>query len=327
MISKPHQVLIVAFAPAQILDVTGPLDVFAEANQACENAGMPPAYTIRLAAPEAGLVSTTSGVPLVASCDLEQSRNWADTLVISGGRGARYAAQDSAVVASIARLSAEAPRVAAICTGVWPLAATGQLNGRRVTTHWRYGEMLTKQHPQINVDTDAIFVRDGKYHCSAGVTAGIDLSLALVEHDLGRRSALEVARELVVYLRRPGGQSQFSAQLASDFDASDVDAFAELTNWIDSNLSADLSVPALAERVAMSPRNFTRRFTEAMGISPGRYVQRLRFDAARRMLSSGDVSISEVASACGFRRQNTLHQAFQRELKLAPLAFKARHDS
>ncbi|RKP58725.1 GlxA family transcriptional regulator [Pararobbsia silviterrae] len=322
-----HRIVLVAFDDAQMLDVTGPMDAFAEANTACERNGRAPAYAITFAGPRVGLVPMASGLELHARVSFFDESLEPDTLVVCGGRGARMAADDAAAVAAIGRLANKAARVVSICTGAFVLAATGQLDGRRVTTHWKYCDVIARRFAGIEVDADAIFIHDGKFYTSAGVTAGIDVALALIEQDLGRPIALAVARELVVFLRRPGGQSQFSAHMAAEASAADPDRFAELTRWMAEHLDGDLSIERLASRVSMSPRNFARRFAEALGTPPGKFVQALRIDAARRLLTDGDVPLTTVARRCGFNSLETMRLAFQRHLKVAPQDFRARFRS
>ncbi|MEJ0002600.1 MAG: DJ-1/PfpI family protein [Pararobbsia sp.] len=317
-------VVFVAFDGTQMLDITGPMDVFAEANTSCEKAGRAAAYAIVLAGPRVGLVPTSSGVELHAKVSFFDDGLRADTLVICGGKGARLGADDAAAVAAIGRLADRAARVVTICTGAFVLAATGRLDHHRVTTHWKFCDTLAQRFTAVEVDADAIFISDGKYFTSAGVTAGIDVALALVERDLGRPIALEVARELVVFLRRPGGQSQFSAQMAAEVSAADPDRFAELTRWMADHLQDDLSIEILAARVSMSPRNFARRFAQALRTPPGKYVQTLRLDAARRLLTDGEVPLATVARRCGFHSLETMRLSFQRHLKVAPQDFRAR---
>ena len=322
--NTPHRILIVAFPPAQMLDVTGPLEVFTVANDIAQAGGRARPYQLTLAAPAAGPVATTSGVDIVATAGVHDPALRCDTLLLAGGRGARMASADTALVDALARLGATAGRVGSICTGAFPLAATGVLDGRRATTHWAHFDEFAARFPKVLIERDALFVIEGKYHSSAGISAGIDYALALVERDLGRALALAVARELVVFLKRPGGQSQFSAQLAAEAGAPDPDRFGELTRWIGANLAADLSVDLLAERCAMSSRNFARRFAEAMNVAPGKYVQSLRVDAARRLLTDGELPVERVAQRCGFASAEALRLSFRRHLAVAPSQFRAR---
>jgi transcriptional regulator GlxA family with amidase domain len=325
--ARPHRIAIVAFAPAQLLDVTGPLEVFAGANGAAQRAGRVPPYEIAVVAPMAGALATTSGIPIVAT-RLPGPRNATpDTLLLSGGPGARAAVSDRALMRRLRDLCERSPRVGSICTGAFPLAATGLLDGRRATTHWAHFDEFATAFPRVAIDRDALFVGDGKFHTSAGISAGIDSALAMVERDLGRGVALEVAQALVVYLKRPGGQSQFSAQLAAQASAHDQDGFAVLMRWMSAHLHKDLSVDVLAERMAMSPRNFARRFAEAVRMPPARYVQSLRIDVARRLLTDGHQSITRIADRCGFASTESMRTAFQRQLGVAPSEFRERFRS
>jgi len=324
---RAHRVVIVAYPPVQILDVTGPLEVFASANSVAERAGQRAPYSLELAAPRAGPVATTCGVPLLASRALDDPALRADTLLVAGGPGARDCVDDAQAVRTLARLLRRVARAGSICTGSFALAATGALDDRRATTHWARFDEFARRFPRVTIDRDALFVADGRFQTSAGISAGIDSALALVEADLGRPVALQVARELVVFLKRPGGQSQFSAQMASEAAAADPDRFAALTRWMAAHLSSDLSAEALAERVAMSPRNFARRFVEAMRVPPAKYVQRLRVEAARRMLTDGRQPVARVAARCGFPSAEAMRAAFQRTLNVAPSEFRARFSS
>jgi transcriptional regulator GlxA family with amidase domain len=212
-----------------------------------------------------------------------------------------------------------------VCTGAFVLAAAGLLDGRRATTHWRSCASLARRYPQITVDADPIFVRDGNIYTSAGVTAGMDLALALVEEDHGREVALHVARELVLFLRRPGGQSQFSAQLA--VQAADREPLRELQAWIADHLDQDLSIPALAARVAMSERNFARVFTREVGVTPARFVETARIEAARRRLEESSHGVEAVAAQCGFGTAESMRRTFLRRLRVPPSAYRHRFTS
>lgn len=320
-----HRVVILALPPAQLLDVTGPLDVFAMANQVLKLSRQPPAYELVLAAPTAGEVATTSGVALLATQGLHRLR--ADTLLIAGGPGARAAVADGSLAASLRAVCARVPRVGCICTGAFALAATGLLDGRRATTHWAHFDEFGAAFPKVRIDRDALFVVDGRLHSSAGISAGIDSALAIVESDLGAQVALGVARGLVVFLKRPGGQSQFSAQLAAEAASGGVNAFAELRQWMSDHLRHDLSVPALADRAGMSPRNFARRFVQAMKVTPAKYVLSLRLDAARRLLSGAALPMARVADRCGFPSIEAMRVSFQRQFKVSPSEFRARFHS
>jgi transcriptional regulator GlxA family with amidase domain len=318
-----HIVLMVAFPPAQSLDVVGVMEVFADANRRLDEQGRPPFYRVILAGPAAGAIETSSGVQLVAPIGLDTLDFQPDTLILGSGPGARASTQDAELIAKVRAVAVRAPRVASVCTGAFPLAATGLLKGRRVATHWARCALLEQRFPDLTVDPDAIFVSDGKFHTSAGGTAGIDLALSLVEADLGRGIALAVARQLVVFLKRPGGQSQFSGHMMTQV-SEENGRFSRLAQWILENLDEDLSVVSLAQRAAMSPRNFARRFNSEMGMTPAQYVQRLRMDSARRLLTEGDLPTSEIATRCGFGTMETMRAAFQRHLHVAPHHFRAR---
>jgi len=310
-----------------MLDVTGPLEVFAMANACCQTAGQPPPYELVVVGTETGPVMTTSGVAIMATRSLHDPALQADTLLIAGGVGARRAVRDPALIAALTDLCKRVPRVGSICTGLFPLAATGLLNGTRATTHWAHFDEFSALFPHIQLDPHALFVDDAPYHSSAGITAGIDYSLSLLETDLGRPLALHVARNLVVFLKRPGGQAQFSAPLAAQAAADDPDRFGPLTQWVMQNLAADLSVEVLADRVAMSPRNFARRFMQAMNVTPGKYVEMMRIDAARRSLTDGNQSITRIATRCGFPSAEAMRLALKRHLDISPNDFRARFRS
>ncbi|MCA9673634.1 MAG: helix-turn-helix domain-containing protein, partial [Myxococcales bacterium] len=245
-----------------------------------------------------------------------------DTLIVAGGPGTRRAAGDPAIVAAIARAARRARRVASVCTGTFVLAAAGLLDGKRATTHWAYCDRLAAMFPAVRVERDPIFVHDGRLWTSAGVTAGMDLALALVEADHGREVALEVARHLVLFVRRAGGQSQFSAQLAAQL--AERAPLRELQAWIAEHPDGDLSVPALAARAAMSVRHFARLFRAEVGVSPAAYVTRTRVDTARRLLESTQLSIEQVAVAAGFGTPEALRRALGRGVGLSPREYRAR---
>ena len=251
---------------------------------------------------------------------LSSIRGPVDTLVVVGGLGFDEASADPELVRHVARLARRARRVASVCSGTFVLAAAGLLDGRTATTHWAVASYLADRHPSITVEPDRIYVRDGDVWSSAGVTAGIDLTLALVAEDLGEELAHLVARWLVLPVRRSGGQSQYSVQLASTEGGSAT--FAPLLEWVGANLDADLSVAALAERVGWSERHFARRFTAETGHSPGRHVEDLRLDAARQLLETSDLGIEVVARRCGFASREVLHRAFQRRLATTPAQYR-----
>jgi transcriptional regulator GlxA family with amidase domain len=243
-----------------------------------------------------------------------------DTLVVAGGEGTRPHRRDVRLVRWIARAARRARRVASVCTGAFLLAEAGLLDGRRATTHWAMCDALARRFPAVRVERDPIFVRDGHVFTSAGITAGIDLALQLVEEDCGRDIALTVARWLVMFLRRPGGQSQFSAQLSAQL--AERDGLRDVQGWIAEHPEAELTVPALARRAHMSPRNFARAFRRETGVTPAAYVEAQRVEAARRLLETTAGNVAEVAAACGFARPETMHRAFRRVLGVAPAQYR-----
>lgn len=314
-----HVVLVVLFEDVQSLDVTGPVEVFAGAGQA---AGRPDAYTIRTATLDGAPVRTHSGLRLIPDTTLADAV--ADgpphTLLVPGGAGTRH--PDPALIDWLRTHGPRAERLVSVCTGALLLAEAGLLDGHRVTTHWMACESLARRHPAVTVDPDPIFVRDGRLATSAGVTAGIDLALALVEEDLGRDVALSVARHLVVFLRRPGNQAQFSAQLAAQ--TARREPLRELQHWITEHPDGDLSVDALAARARLSPRHFARAFQAETGTTPGRYVDRVRLEHARRLLEDTSRGVEEVSRACGYGTPEAMRRAFLKALGTAPAEYRRR---
>ena len=317
-----RHVAVLTYADGQTLDVIGPLEVFAAASRWLSDHGRAPAYRVEVLAAAVGPVRMASGLHILATRAFRNVRSGIDTLLVAGGEGTVAAMQDRALLAWLRRVAARVRRLGSVCTGTFILAEAGLLDGRRVTTHWRTCAALAKRYPQLTVDPDPIFVRDGNVYTSAGVTAGMDLALALVEEDCGRDVAMQVARGLVLFLRRPGGQAQFSAQLA--MQAADREPLRELQAWIADHLDADLSVPALAARVAMSPRNFARVFTHQVGVTPGRFVEQLRIEAARRRLEESTHGVDAVAAQCGFGSAESMRLAFMRRLRVPPSAYRHR---
>ena len=317
----------VVYPGVQVLDVTGPLEVFANANRRLDQLGdrRAPRYELEIVARQAGRVRTTSGIELVAQRALRELRGPIDTLLVAGGDGTGEALRDRALVDFIRRAAQKARRVASVCTGSFLLAEAGLLEGRRATTHWGYCATLAKRYPGVTVETDPIFVRDGKFWSSAGVCAGMDLALALVEEDLGRELALTVARWLVLFLKRPGGQSQFSTELAAQ--ATEHDAIRALQSWAQAHLGSPLGVAALAKRAAMSPRNFARVFAREVGETPARWVERARVEAARRLLEETELGVEAIAARCGFGSSESLRRAFLRCVRVSPAAYRGRFRS
>ena len=311
-------VLIVLFDGVQSLDVTGPLEVFAGAR---DHRGEH-AYRVRTASLGGAQVRTTSGLAIVPDGDLRlESREAApDLLIVPGGKGARRLDPD--LVSWIGAHAPHAKRVASVCSGAFLLAESGLLDGRRVTTHWSQCEALRDQYPAIEVDPDPIYIKDGNVTTSAGVTAGIDLALALVEDDLGRDMALTIARHLVVFLRRPGNQAQFSTQLSAQ--VAKRAPLRDVQHWITEHPAGDLSVEALAEKASLSPRHFARAFAAEVGLSPGKYVERTRLEAARRHLEDTAEGIEQTARACGYRTTEAMRRAFIDALGVSPAEYRRR---
>jgi transcriptional regulator GlxA family with amidase domain len=320
---KPRQVAILLFEGVQSLDVTGPLEVFAAASQliAAEGHGGR-GYEVRTYSCDGAPLRTSSGLTLTPDARLDQKPARIDTLIVPGGQGSRQARNDDEIVRWIAQTAGCARRTAAVCTGAFLLAKAGLLDGRRATTHWFSADALARAHPQVQVDPDPIFLRDGDIWTSAGVTAGMDLSLALVEDDLDRETALTIARHLVLFLRRPGNQSQFSATLAAQQPRREP--LREVQRSIVEDVGGEHSVEAMAERAHMSPRHFARAFRAETGVTPARYVERVRLEAARRLLEDSGDPIAAVAESCGFGTAETMRRVFLRTLEVAPAEYRRR---
>ena len=314
----PKAINVLAFANVQLLDVTGPLQVFASANDILGQKGLPPPYAPTVIAKGGGAVASSAGLALLAQPLPDQV---SDTLIIAGGWGVYAAAEDASLVAWVREHAKCCRRVSSVCTGAFLLAATGWLDGRRVVTHWTRCEQLARQHPQLRVEPNPIFINDGPVWTSAGVTAGIDLALAMVEQDLGRPVALEVAQQLVVFLKRPGGQAQFSVTLALQKEGS---RFDELHAWISENLTVDLGIPTLALQAGMSERSFVRHYRADTGQTPARAIELIRVETARRLLSDTGVPIKRVAAQCGFGSEETLRRSFLRAMSINPQAYRER---
>jgi transcriptional regulator GlxA family with amidase domain len=325
--SLPRRIALLVFPDFQALDAAGPLEVFSAASFAWQQAtgSETPAYALELVAREAGPVPTSAGYAMEAQRAVTQVRGPLDTLLVAGGLGTGRAVADRALIGWLRRQAPRARRVASVCTGAFLLAEAGLLDGLRVTTHWQACALLQQRHPRLRVDPDCLYVREGRIWTSAGVTAGMDLALALVEEDLGRDVALAVAQRLVLYLKRPGGQSQFSAQLAAQ--AAAREPLRELQAWIAEHPADDLSVAALARRAGMSPRNFARVFTREVGRTPARFVEEARVEHARRRLETGAEGLDAVAAASGFGSAETLRRAFLRVLRIGPAAYRSRFQS
>jgi transcriptional regulator GlxA family with amidase domain len=311
---------VLAYPAVQLLDVTGPVQVFASANDVVADTGGTRPYDLRVVAQGGEGVTASAGVTLAAG-PLTKPGTALDTLVVAGGEGAEAAAENPILVEWVRERAAQARRVASICTGAFLLAAAGLLDGRRATSHWKYCAKLAQRFPAVRVEADPIFVRDGPVWTSAGVTAGIDMALALVEEDLGRSVALAVARYLVVFLKRPGGQAQFSAALA--LQTAD-DKFGALHEWINGHLASDLSLSVLANQAGMSERSFSRHYAEATRQTPARAIERLRVEAARRLLSESRLPVKRIARRCGFGSEETMRRSFLRLIATTPQDYRAR---
>jgi len=309
--SPERNVVMVTFDSGQILDVTGPLEVFSHASRFL------PAVRYRTQ------VVTRRGGSVMASCGLEFASipisdvtGPVDTLMVGGGAGIDSAVADTELVAQIRRLATDARRVTSVCSGAFLLAAAGLLNGRRATTHWADCGQLDDAYAEVTVDPDAIYVNDGNVWTSAGVTAGIDLTLALVADDHGHEAAATVARQLVVYLQRSGGQAQYSALLAGQ--AADTEPVRDLLSWLRDHLTDDLSVAALARQINLSERQFTRVFKAEVGATAADHVEAVRLESACRLLESTNRTIEQIAKTCGFGTPETMNRAFRRRLNTTP---------
>ena len=311
-----RRVVLLAFDGCQSLDVVGPYEAFAAA------AG----YQVVLAGLRRGWIRAESGLGLHADVAFDRllrpTAPPIHTLVVAGGAGARRIAGDPRLSALVVRGAQRARRVASVCTGAFVLARAGLLDGRRATTHWAHCQELAALCPAVQLDPDPIFVRDGRFWTSAGVTAGIDLALAMIEEDLGRDAATAVARELVVFVRRAGGQSQFSAQMA--VATAERQPIRDLQSWIVDHPEAALGVPALARRVGMSLRHFARVFRTEVGVSPKVYVESVRLETARRLLENTQLPVERVAESAGFGTPEALRRSMSRKLGVSPREYRSR---
>jgi transcriptional regulator GlxA family with amidase domain len=314
---------VLAYPEVQLLDVTGPLQVFASANDLVAGQGDAPPYALRVVAQGGRNVTASAGLE-IATSPLPRIGTPLDTLMIAGGPGVERAIADPVLMKWIRQRAGKARRVASVCTGAFALAASGILDGRRAVTHWSCCAELARRYPAIRVESDPIFLRDGAIWTSAGVTAGIDLALALVEEDLGRTIALAVARYLVVFLKRPGGQAQFSTALSMQ---EAEDKFGALHDWIGRHLADDISLAVLARQAGMSERSFSRHYAQATGMTPVNAVERLRVEAARRLLSESRLPVKRISQNCGFGSEETMRRSFVRLLATTPQEYRARFSS
>jgi transcriptional regulator GlxA family with amidase domain len=316
----PAKIVFLAYPGFDLLDVTGPASVFAEAGVVLGT----PAYEVIVASPQGGPVLSNAGIALHSEALTSRRTAGAHTLLVSGAKAQALGELMACEPACrwLTRRAATATRFGSVCSGAFVLAALGLLDGRRVATHWSVCELLSRRYPALSVDGDALYVNDGVLWTSAGVTSGIDMALAMVEADHGAGCASAIARHLVLYARRPGYQSQFSALLNEQGKA---DApFAELVAWMHTHLRADLGVPALAARMALSERTFYRRFSDATHQTPAQFVESLRLDAARSLMPGG-LSLKAIASKVGLQSASRLSAAFTRRFGIAPALFRRMH--
>lgn len=321
------KVALFAFPQAQALDLVGPHQILSGVND--ELAKGQAGYAIEVFSEKAGPFALHSGLQVVADRAYADTNalTWRglDTLLVIGGEGTGAAMRNEVMIEAIRTAAKEARRIVSVCSGAFLLAKAGLLKGKRATTHWNACAALQKHFPEVTVETDPIFVRDGRVWTSAGVTAGMDLSLALIEEDFGHEMALKVARRHVLYMIRPGGQSQFSSQLAAQ--AHREGRLASVIAWIADHLNDDLSVPKLAARVAMSERNFARAFVAETGETPARYIEAARLEAARRFLTGSSLSVEIIAQRCGFGTAESMRRSFQRQVRISPSSYRERFRS
>lgn len=316
-------IVFVGYDGVQGLDLTGPLDVFAGAQQWVARTGAAdPGYRTIVASGDGRPFRTTAGLTVLPDAGLDDLPGTVDTIVVPGSEITLSEPYPEKIVAWLARSASGARRVTSVCTGAFLLAEAGLLDGRRATTHWAACRQLARRYPAVTVEPEPIYVRDGSVATSAGVTAGIDLALALVEDDLGRDAALTIARWLVMFLHRPGNQAQFSAQLAARY--ADREPIRDLQRWLGDHYGVELTVDAMAERARMSPRHFARTFRQQVGVSPGRYLQQVRIEAARRRLEESDTPAESVAVACGFGSPETMRRTFVQVLGMPPAEYRRR---
>jgi transcriptional regulator GlxA family with amidase domain len=322
-LTRERHIVIAAYHGASLLDVGATLESFRlAADFACARC-LRLDYKCSVVSSRGGKVKTTVGVPLLTDSIRTLDRATIDTLIVPGAFHVEDVTNDAELIKWVAARAPKCRRVCSVCIGSFLLAAAGIIDGRRAATHWMHAPLLAKQHPDVKVEPDAIFVRDGRVWSSAGATTGIDMALAMIEEDGGRDLAIHVARMLVVYLKRAGGQSQYSALLAGQAD-SESDQFAELERWIAEHLTADLRVESLAERASMSPRNFARVYAEKRGRTPAKAVEAIRLDAARRRLEETDDRIETIAYDCGYGGEEQMRAAFVRVLKTPPREYRKR---
>ncbi len=332
MTGKTRSIVVLAYDNVLLLDVASTVQAFSTYSTLLSSPEQP-AYSVRVVSARGGLIQTSAGVPIMSEPLPDLHTTEIDTLMVCGGIGRHMALKDERMLAWLRSASTRARRVCSVCSGAFILAAAGLLKGRRVVTHWKYCDDLRLAHPDLQVEDDALFVHDGKFWTSAGVTAGIDLTLALLKEDHGHTRTMEVARHMVVFMKRPGGQSQFSQLLAEPVERA-RSGFADLIEdillpllMISEHLGEPLDVELLAERAHMSPRHFTRVFREQMQCPPAKFVERMRVETARRLLEETPLQVAAVAERCGFGDEERMRRAFLRQLKVSPSAYRERFDS
>lgn len=319
---EPMNVLFVVYPDIVLLDLAGPLQVF---THACRNADHGPAYRTHVASVAGGVTATNTILPI----DSDPLSDWLvprrdvaiHTLIVVGGDGAIPASADAVFVDQVRQLADRSARVCSVCSGALVLAAAGLLDGRRAVTHWEDCDYLAAHYPAVNVEVDPIFIKDGKIWTSAGITAGIDMALAIIEEDLGKPAAMAMARSLVTPMVRSGGQSQFSTALDRQLRDAE-ERFTSLHRWITQNIYRRISVEDMARECGMSPRNFSRRYTETMGVPPAKAVERMRVEAAREMLATTDKALKTVALDFGFQDDERMRRAFLRQIRTTPSDYR-----
>lgn len=321
---QPRTIALLGFDGVAALDITGPYEVFSLPSYLAQDKAVPP-YRIMLLADQAGPVRSASGLSLIADTSWRNFHDKIDTLLICGGPDMTALQRNQKLLAWLRTMACRTRRIGSICTGAFLLAEAGLLKSRRATTHWREASRLAKEYPSITVEPDAIYVKDGCVYTSAGITAGMDLALALVEEDLGRDIALAVARMLVLFLKRPGGQSQFSTQLQAQ--SVEGHRLADLLTWLADHHHEPLTVEDMASQAGMSPRTFARVFVAETGDTPALYLEKLRLEHAVRLLETTSTSLDMIAQACGFTGHEQLRRAFQRHKGITPQAYQQRFRS
>lgn len=317
-----RRIVFLALPQTQMLDLVAPHDAFSQVEKILRRQGKERNYRLEVVSSQRKkTVSGTNGLRLIADCSYTEIRGSIDTLIVVGG-DVMLEPFDHDLLAWLARIAKRTRRISSICTGSFLLGAAGLLDGRRATTHWAYCDRFAERFSEIEVEKDPIFVKDGKFYTGAGVTAGMDLALALIEEDHGAAMALRVAQDLVVFLRRPGGQSQFSTLLSQQ--DTEYRQLKDLGVWVLSNLAESMEVIDLAEHCGMSPRHFARVFVNEFGTTPAKYVEQLRVDAARQSLEETELNVEQIAAKCGFGSADVMRRSFNRLLSVTPADYRKR---